>query len=504
MRASIPSLSLLLAATALSGCAVGPDYHRPALAQPATFMGAAAVAARVTPSPDMAASPVAPVPSVAGAWWSGFDDPLLTRLVGEALAQNLDIAQAMARVTQSRAGLGAANAALLPSAGLSGQAAVAHQSLETPTGQIARSSPGFDRDGELYEADLSAGWEIDVFGGLRRGAQAARADYQASEAGVAAARLAVAAQTADSYIMIRGLQARIAITREQIDTQRRLVEIVRLQYSKGVAAELQLRQAEGALAQVEASLPALETALDATQNALDVVLGTQPGTHRDLLAAPTVIPGAPALTDMGSPADLLRRRPDLIAAERRLAASNARIGVATAEYFPKFSIGGLIGTATTTAGNLFSGSANQAQGFLGLRWRLFDFGRIDAEIASAKGANAEALAAYRLAVLRASEDVENALSALVKSETQETTLARGEVALGRAQSASLAAYKGGVVSLIEVLDADRRLLDTRNARAEARTQAARAAIASFRALGGGWNTASALADRAVPNINETI
>jgi len=240
------------------------------------------------------------------------------------------------------------------------------------------------------------------------------------------------------------------------------------------------------LAQVEANVPVLTAGLDAAMNALDVVLGAQPGTYRATLGTAVAIPVAPAITDMGAPADLLRRRPDLIIAERRLAASDARIGVAVSEYFPKFSLSGLLGTATMTAGNVFTSGAAQAQGVLGLRWRLFDFGRVDAQIASAKGANAEALAAYRLAVLRASQDVEDAFSALLNREAQAAVLARGETALTRAQGSSLAAYKGGVVSLIEVLDADSRLLATRDARAQAQTETARAAVASFRALGGGW------------------
>jgi NodT family efflux transporter outer membrane factor (OMF) lipoprotein len=491
MRRPTVPLPILFAAIALSGCTVGPAYERPQMTQPARFMGATALAERDAPA---SVATVAP-----DRWWSGFADPMLTQLIDTALDNNLDVAQALARVQQARASLGAASAALLPSGAVAAQATTARQSLQTPVGRLASGAPGFDRNGELYEGNLSAGWEIDLFGGLRRGEQAASADYRGARAGVAAARLAVAAQTADTYIVIRGLQSRIAVSESQIATQRRLVDIVRLQYAKGVAAELQLRQAEGALAQVEASLPALETGLDAAMNALDVLLGRQPGSNRAMLAAAAPIPRAPEIGETGSPADLLRRRPDLIIAESRLAASNARIGVAMAEYFPKISLGGLLGTATTSAGGLLSGGATQAQGFLGLRWRLFDFGRIDAEIAAAKGANAEALAAYRLAVLRASEDVENGLSALVKREAQEAVLARGEAALTRAQSASLAAYKGGVVSLIEVLDADRRLLDTRDARVQARTEAARAAVASFRALGGGWEATSLSAEHRPPN-----
>ncbi|MET0138258.1 MAG: efflux transporter outer membrane subunit [Sphingobium sp.] len=484
------SLLLFLAATSLTGCAVGPDYHRPELAAAPSFLGAAAVAARSAP-----AGPA----SETLTWWARFGDPVLTGLEEKALAQNLDIVQAAARVTQARASLRSADAALLPSATLSGSAAAVHQSLETPTGRIARTAPGFDRDGELYDANLSASWEIDLFGGLRRGHEAARAEYQASQAGVAAARIAVTAQVADTYVVIRALQTRLSVAEKQRQTQQRLVDIVRLQYAKGIVAELQLRQAEGALAQVEASLPVLQTALDSAMNALDVLLGVQPGTNRSVLnAAPSAIPAAPAIVDAGSPADLLRRRPDLIIAERKLVASNARIGVALSEYFPKFSLSGLIGSATMVSGNLFSGGANQAQGVLGLRWRLFDFGRVDAEIAAAKGANVEALAAYRLAVLRASEDVENSFSALVQREAQAAMLARGETALVRAQAASLAAYRGGVVSLVEVLDADRRLLETRDAGALARSEAARAAIASYRSLGGGWQAPVALIAQAGP------
>ena len=230
-------------------------------------------------------------------------------------------------------------------------------------------------------------------------------------------------------------------------------------------------------------------------NALDVLLGQQPGTCRAQLAAAKPIPVVPKIGQVGSPSELLVRRPDLIVAERRLAASSARIGVAVSEYFPKISLGGLVGSATTTAGSLFSGGAFQAQGVAGLRWRLFDFARIDAEIKAARGRNAEALAAYRLAVLRASEDVEDALSGLSKREEEQSALAGGERSLTRAREASFAAYKGGVVSLIEVLDADSRLLGTRDARAQAQTEAVRAAISTYRALGGGWQALGASQER---------
>lgn len=455
---------------------VGPDYVRPDIASRPTYMTAPiAIAVR---------------PADRAHWWEGFGDPLLSRLVNTALEQNLDLAQSLARVVQARAQLGSATAALRPSGQVSGQAASAHQSNETPIGRVASAQPGYDRDSEVYDVNLGGSWELDLFGGLRRQREAARAEYEGAQAGVFAARLTIAAQTADTYVAIRGLQARLGVARSQVETQKRLLDTVQLQYDKGIAAELQVRQAEGALAQVAATVPELSTALDQALNALDVLLGSLPGTHRAELAEAAPIPGPPAIGNTGTPADLLRRRPDIIVAERRLAASNARIGAAIAEYYPKLSLSGLLGFATTTVSGLLTGNALQAQGAVGLRWRLFDFGRIDSEVAAANGANAEALAAYRLSILRATQDVEDALSALANRDRQERILANGELSLAHARDASLAAYKGGIVSLIEVLDADSRLLATRDARIRARAESARAAIFTYRALGGGWNAAS--------------
>lgn len=470
-------LSAVGGSVLLAGCAVGPRYVAPVSIQPAAFMSGPEVEARSSASE--AADLVA--------WWRAFNDPLLTSLVERGLAQNLDLQQAAARVAQARAALKGADATLMPSGQVSGQAGEVYQSRETPVGRIGSAFPQFERSTETYELSLGASWEIDLFGGRDAARDAARADWQASQAGAVAARLSVAAQIADTYVAIRMLQARVDVARSQLETQRRLVDLVALQYRKGVAAELQLRQAEGALAQVRASLPALQNELDMAMNALDVLIGVQPGTTRPELATLSPVPAPPAISTAGGPAALLRRRPDIIAAERTLAASNERIGVAVSEYYPKFSLSGLLGTATTAAGGLFTGNATQANGVFGLRWRLFDFGRVDAEIKAAKGRNVEALAAYRLTVLRASQDVEDAFSTLVQQEARATALVQGEGSLSRARDSSMAAYKGGMASLIEVLDADRRLLETRDGGIQARGAATRGAIASFRALGGGWS-----------------
>ena len=261
-------------------------------------------------------------------------------------------------------------------------------------------------------------------------------------------------------------------------------------------------------------------------NALDVMLGSAPGTHRAQLAMPgakaaghaasnsaanpaansaanpaenaaaipltiaNAIPVAALITATGAPGDLLRRRPDLIVAERRLAASNARIGMAIAEFYPKFSLSGMIGSATAiSGGNLFTSGASEASAVLGLRWRLFDFGRINAQIAQARGQEAEALAAYRQSALRATADVENALTDMNQRNRQAATLEQGVQAWQQVRQASFSAYQKGVVSLIEVLQADDKLLQASDMRVQAQAEAARAAVAAFKALGGGWQSA---------------
>lgn len=470
---------MTLVATLSAGCAVGPDYVRPVPAMPGTYQGDSGQA-RQSPGTALADADLA-------AWWPAFGDPQLTHFVTLALEQNGELAQASARVLQARAGLQAAGAALAPAVGVAAQASRAYQSVETPLGQVLNSSPGFDRYGSAYEANLSAGWELDFFGGLEREIQAARADFEGSQAGAAAVRLAVAAQIADTYIMVRGLQARIEIAQRQVKTQQGLLSMIQLRFDKGLASELQLRQAEGALARVKASIPVSQAALEAAMNAMDVMLGTHPGTHRAELSVPRPVPALPQIGSGGAPGDLLRRRPDLIAAERRLAASSARIGVAVAEYYPKVSLSGLLGSATSiSSGNLFTGGAAQAGATVGLRWRLFDFGRIDAQIRYAEAQEAEALAGYRHAVLRATEEVENALSSFQRRREQADLLAAGADALTRARDASAAAFDKGVVSLIEVLQADEALLGVLDGQVQAQTESARSAIAIFKALGGGW------------------
>ena len=215
-------------------------------------------------------------------------------------------------------------------------------------------------------------------------------------------------------------------------------------------------------------------------------MGVEPGSWRAALAAPSAIPTPPGISTADGPASLLRRRPDIIVAERRLAASNARIGQALADYYPHFSLSALMGFSSTSAASLFTSGAAEAQAIAGVRWRLFDFGRVGSEVAAARGRQVEALAAYRLTVLHATEDVENTFAALAKGQKRARLLTSAEESLEYAYQASLAAHAHGAASVIDNLDVDQRLLSAREARIIAQSETARAAVASFRALGGGW------------------
>lgn len=469
----------LLLGSALTACAgVGPDYQPPT-ATIAPFHNAA-------PTGTGAGAP--PLDR----WWDGFNDPELTRIVRRALDQNLDLAGAMARVRQARAAASAAGAQLLPTADLTPQVAKARQSLESPTGAIGRHLPGYQRDQTQYDVGAAASWEIDLFGGLRRGEEAAEAEADAAQAAHLGTRVSVAADAADAYFRIRGDQARLAVAENQIATDAHLLDLVRLRLSRGLATEREEAQAEALLAQARAAVPPLRIDLEAQMNRLDVLMGAQPGTYAAELAgtgddaAAVAAITIPAVAGADRPGDLLRRRPDIIAAERRLAAANARIGQSVADYYPKLSLSGLLGFESLDAGHLFRAATFQPQGMLGLRWRLFDFGKVDAEVAQARGVTAEALAQYRLSVLRAAEDVEDAFMTLAQTQAHAREL-QGEVtALTRARDSSQQAYTGGVIPLTDVLDADRQLLTAQDELAQSRADTARAAVGSFRALGGGW------------------
>lgn len=477
LRTSKAIAGSLFVSAFLAACAVGPDYVAPDTHME-PFHNAQQVAERQT---------ALPAPSL-DSWWTGFNDPELVTVVQRALAQNLSIQAAMARVAQSRAAAQAAGAQLLPTVDLNASYTAEHQSVQSPLGAIASAFPNYSRDQKEYVAGATASWEIDLAGGLRRAHAAATDEEQAAEAAQLGTRVTVAADAADAYLQIRGLQAELAVTQDQVDTDARLLELVKARKQAGASDEREVAQAEALLRQARARVPSLRISLEAQLNRLDVLLGAQPGTYAAELGAHAgAIPDVPAVGSNDAPVDVLRRRPDIIAAERHLAASNEGIGVALAEYYPKISLAGALGFDSISAGHFLSAKAFQPVGTGALRWRLFDFGKVDAEVKSARGAHAEALAQYREAALKATEDVENAFMTLSQTGVRAQEVQQEVDALTRARDLSEKAYRAGSITLTDVLDANRQLLVARDDLDATRADAARAAVRTFRALGGGWD-----------------
>jgi NodT family efflux transporter outer membrane factor (OMF) lipoprotein len=469
-------LASVLLGLALTGCAVGPDYvgPKPELAGFHNLDAAAAPKGTQTPSLDQ--------------WWTGFDDPMLVKVVQRALAQNLDLAASLARVQQARAVAAGTGADLLPTVDFDASATAEHQSTRGPIGTLASGLPGYSRTSHEYTLGPAASWEIDLFGGLRREATAAREEAQAAEADQAGTRITVAADAADAYLQIRGYQARLGVAQDQIDTDRRLLQLVRDRHNAGSATGREVAQADALLKQAIASVPPLRIGLEKQLNRLDVLMGVQPGTYASELGTAQDVPSVPPIPSDNSPTDMLRRRPDIIAAERRLAASNEQIGAAISDYYPKISLSGALGLDSLGTSHMFSASAFQAVGGGALRWRLFDFGKVDAEVQHAKGANAEALAIYRQSVLHAAEDVENSLVTLSQTEVRLADIQDQILALTKARDLSEQAYRAGSITLTDVLDANSQLLTARDELDSNRADAARAAVGVFRALGGGWQS----------------
>ncbi|WP_414448272.1 efflux transporter outer membrane subunit [Burkholderia sp. 22PA0099] len=483
-RRALPRLPLphalapaLLATLLLAGCMVGPDYHRPEVAMAERYHagdGLAAVSGDSTA--DLAR------------WWTGFDDPALTRIIDRVLAQNLDLAAAQARVVQARAAAGEAATAWLPQGSLDGSIVHEHQSLVSPLGTIVSQSPGYSRNLTLEQIDAGASWELDLAGGLHRRAEALRDEAQAAEAARLGTRVSIAAEAADAYFRLRSAQAAIVLLREQIDTDGALVRVTEDRVQQGVALDRDRDDAEAQLAQDRALLPGLLTQAAQQRNRLDVLMGDAPGTDAAALGdAPPAMGVAPGLPGKLRPADLLRRRPDVIAAERRLASATAGIGAALSQYYPDVSLSGLLGFDRLNNGSLFTARAFEPSVLAGLHWRLFDFGRVDDEVRQAKGARAEAFAQYRQSILRASEDVENALVALAESDENVEQWRAVTGATGRAEQSAQRSYTQGTAAQGELLHRRRALLEARRAWVLASGDRARATVAAYRALGGGWS-----------------
>lgn len=466
---TIRIVSVLVAAAVLGGCAALGPTTRLGTPSDVAFRNAAAALARTEapPAPELAT------------WWRGFGDPELTRIVETALTANLDVAQAEARLEEAEAFIRRTRADRLPGGSVSTSLTQQRQSLEGPIGTFARNAPGFVRDPTVFDTGAQASWEIDLFGRLGAAARAAQANQLETAALLDGVRIRIAAETADAFIMLAAANERLAIVGAQRDVLRQLARATQRRFDVGEAGVGELERAQGERARLEAFVPLIGIEAEMQRNRLRVLTGGS-----ELTVSPTSVPRGPGLAGLESPEVVLRRRPDVRAAEASVAAADARIGAALAEYYPSISIGGAVGFQALDADRLFTAPAFNAQGLIGLRWRLFDFGKIDAEVAATRARGNGAAAAYRAALLLATEDVENALFAVVAREQQVREAARSQASFATAVLAARRTFDAGIIGLPELLDAERRLLDARRDEADARLAAASAAVASFRAIGG--------------------
>lgn len=467
-------LALAAAFSLLAGCRAGPDYVRPTLALPAHYQAAAEL-------PEQR-EPAAPWDR----WWLGFADPQLTALIEKVQRDNLDLAAAQARLLQARALARQAGTAWLPQGALDGEVLRQRQSLQSPLGMIGSQFPGYTREQTLQQIDTGASWELDLSGGLHRQAEAAVDQAQANAAQWQALRLSLAAETADAYLQWRQAAEAAQLVQARLQVDQQLVEQVTQRIGQGVAVSQEQDDAQAQLAQDQAELPLWRSQLAIQANRLDVLAGQPAGTSvvRATADYPWQMPGVPA--DL-QPAQLLRRRPDIIAAERQLAAANAGIGVAQSQYYPQISLGALLGFERLGTGNLFNAQAFQPGVLAGLHWRLFDFGRVAAEVEQAKGRRAEALAQYRQAALRASEDVEDALTVLAQADARRNASERWLAAQRRAEQATSQDQRFGTANGLDLLRRQRQVLLARQARLSMQADQSRATVGVYRALGGGWS-----------------
>lgn len=474
-----------VAALPLSGCAIGPNYRAP----PASAV--------LLPDRFAADTPAYAAPADAeelAHWWTQLNDPLLEDLVRQALAQGPDVQAAGARLRQSRGALRTARAALLPTLSASGSIG---RSAPIGTGQTGiataatASAAGFTTLGgsaTSYDAALDAAYEVDLFGGARRGVEAARADGEQALENLRDTQRSIAAEVALDYVTARSAQERLDIARANLKSQDETVQIIAWRIQAGLVSALDLAQARAQRENTAAILPQLATSFVQAASALAVLVGVAPEAVRQrLTAAPAPVPAADRVLGADVPLAVIARRPDVRAAERALGAASARIGVARADLYPALRLTGSLGGNGTSVGDITRFSTGSV--LAALSAPIFDGGAIRGRIESARGAADAALAAYRTAVLTALGDVENAMAALSNAREREVSLS---LAVDQSQSALLFAqsqYRAGLVDFQVLLDSERTLLSSQDGLAQARADRASALVQLYRALGGGWQAA---------------
>jgi multidrug efflux system outer membrane protein len=469
----IPSIrfSALALGLLLAGCTVGPDHVRPELATGERFLRAEAT---VADAPSANASTEA-------AFWQRFEDPLLSALVDDALRANHDLRIGLARLDQARALSRQSRFDLFPTVTAEAGASESRASADQAPG-----IPRADRDTQSRDAAALLSWELDLFGRVRRGVQAQRADSDAVGADLAALQVSVVAELAQTYFDLRGRQAQLAVARGNAQNQRSSSELVATWLEAGRGTELDTARAQAQLESTLSSIPALEAEVAALMHRLAVLTGRTPDALVPRLETAQPLPVLLDPIAAGAPADLLRRRPDIAAAEHRLEAATARIGVATADLFPRFTLGGLIGSQAASGGDLFERDSETRLVALGIDWSFLDVGRVRARLAAAEAGADEHLARYQQTVLRALEETETALARYQHARTERVHLEAAAAASARGAELARLRFEGGLVDFLQVLDAERARLESEDRLAQSQARTATALVAVYRAMAGGW------------------
>lgn len=462
-----PLLATVCLLPLLAACTVGPDYTAPETTVTESWTGK-----HIETSEQ--AKPVA-------AWWQGFNDPVLTQLVEEAATHNLDIRIAIANVERARALRKSAIAPFFPQVDASMQG-----TREGFSDATNRNRFNAEQERDNFSTSLDALWELDFFGRIRRNEEAADARLTATEENRRDVLMTVLAETAQSYFTVRGLQKRQEVLQHNIELLREVEDIAESQFNAGVVTEFDYTTAKGERQQVEATLPTLEAEIAAATYRLSVLAGKDPKHYTELLEKTAPLPTPPDIVPVGLRSDLLRRRPDIRRAERELAASNADIGVAVADLFPRVSLTGSIGTAALTFGDLFTQTGlNHSYGGI-LSLPIFQGGAGFANIDAAKASNKAALLGYEQAVLTALEDAE---TSLIRYGREWQTLERLQSAEAQRREAYRIArlrYESGQENFLVMLDAERSLVTAQDQTIQSETRILTYLTQLYKALGGGW------------------
>ncbi|EWC39330.1 efflux transporter outer membrane subunit [Stutzerimonas stutzeri] len=472
MNATHTHLARLLAVALSSGllgaCSVGPDYQRPELPVAAAF----------------SERPAASAPQASGdaAFWRRFGDAQLDSLVDAALAHNQDLLIALANYQQANALLRGARYDQFPTLTADVQAGNRRSSAD----QLPGVASG-DRDNDEFAANLGFSWELDLVGRVRRSVEAQRADTAASAQDLAALQVAVVGELARSYFQLRGWQRQLQIAQSNAGNQTRTLETLQQRHRLGLATPFDVDRARTQLETTRSRIPALEAQIAVAIHRVAVLSGRMPQALTAELAVPTALPPLAAQAVSTAPGELLRRRPDIAAAERRLAASTARVGVATADLFPRFTLGGLIGTQAFESANLFERDSETRLLILGVDGSFLNVGRVRARIAAADAAAAADLARYERTVLTAMEETENALVRLSRSQREQAHLQQAAAAGERAAQMARLRFEQGAIDVLELLDADDARLQAEDAYARSHTDSIVASVALYQALAGGWS-----------------